>query len=170
MYINTILTRRKITAILIPLVGFIALGSIFYIIFDIILGIGGPDGADRPDVFILVPVFLFGVGTFSGLLAFYYYYPEIRNRPNVDELKDNPTILDVVKYISNGDEVQIIDAIRQLDKGAYQFEITSLTDLSRMKVHRVIKRLVDRDILFKEGNGRNSKIYVSEWIQQIGVN
>ena len=69
-------------------------------------------------------------------------------------------------YICNSDEVDVINAVKNLPHGAYQFEIANLASLSRMKVHRVIKRLVERDILVRVGEGRNSKLYLADWISE----
>lgn len=160
-----ILTRRQLNAISIPILGFVALGTVFFLIVQFI-GERSIDPEPPVALRIMIPIALFSFGILMGLIGMFYYYPEIRNRSGNNILKENPSVIDIIKYISNEDEVKVIDSLKKLNKGAYQFEIANLSSLSRMKVHRIIKRLVDRDILNKDGEGRNSKIFLSKWIEE----
>jgi uncharacterized membrane protein len=116
---------------------------------------------------LLVVLFIFLVGVFIGLLVLWYYYPEIRpNRRKRGEVPKTP--LDIVLYISNEDEVKVINAISELEGGAYQFEIAHLADLHKMKVHRVVKRLLERGILrdeFFDEKKRNRKLFLADWVE-----
>ncbi|MCH8907383.1 MAG: hypothetical protein IH840_09870 [Candidatus Heimdallarchaeota archaeon] len=151
----------------IPILGFLAIGSLLHIMWDISglesrLSIEHSHAFFTLDVQILVSSLSWG--GLMGLIRSHYFYPEIINRPEDTILDERLSVLDIVKYTSSEDEVNLMNSIKKFDNGAYQFEIASLCNLSRMKVHRVIKRLVDRQILRKEGEGRNSKIYLSTWI------
>ncbi len=146
--------------------GFLFLASLFFVIVQIIDPDDYQDGPPT-QIRILIPILIFLFGVLSTLIAVWYYYPDIRPRKTNRKISANSSIIDVVLYISNSDEVQVINAVKTLPHGAYQFEIANLASLSRMKVHRVIKRLVERDILTRLGEGRNSKLFLAEWLTDI---
>ena len=165
--------RRKyliVTAII--FVGFLALMFLFGIIGVILYELGyNLENRDPPlPVRLMFPLFLFLWGIFIGLVVVWYYYPEIRPHKHNGRMLTSKNPLDVVKYISNENEVKVIEAIGRLPHGAYQFEISNLADLPRMKVHRVVNKLVEQDILIKmepkDGESKNSKYYISEWLQE----
>ena len=77
-------------------------------IFFLIIQLLGDERPTEPPVAvrILIPIALFSFGILMGLIVMYYYFPEIRNRPENGKLKENPSVIEIVKYISNDDELE----------------------------------------------------------------
>ena len=107
---------------------------------------------------------IFSVAAFTAAAAMWYYFPEIRPRNRRARLKPHATPLEVVLFVSTEEEAKVIEAVKTLSNRAYQFEIARYTGLSRMKVHRIIKRLADRDIVSVTEEGRNRLISLSDWL------
>lgn len=122
---------------------------------------------NRPPVafgFIFIAI-VSGLGTITGFLAMYYYYPEIRQfMGDKKKISSSSSPLDVVLYISTPEEAQVIAAIDELQQRTYQFEIARVTGLSRMKVHRILKRLEERDIVHRDQDGRGGRVFLSTWL------
>lgn len=60
------------------------------------------------------------------------------------------------------DESKIVDIIKNAGGGVKQKRIVNRTDFSKAKVSRLIKDLVERDLLEKEKVGRTNRIYLKE--------
>ena len=158
--------RRTVIAILIGLSGFIFLLSLIFLGSAII---DDPreerrDGDPPIPVALLFLLLIFSIGLFSGLAMVWYYFPEIREKVRNQTINPNASPLEVILFVSTSDEVKVIEAVKTLGNRAYQFEIARVGDLSRMKVHRVIKRLADRDILYSTKEGKHSRIFLSNWL------
>ena len=113
---------------------------------------------------ISFPIFIFALGLFFGLLGIWYYYPETRPTQKKEELGPHPTPYDVLIYISTPDEVKVIEAIKKLENKAYQFEIARYSGLSKMKVHRIIQRLLERGIIEVEKRGKYNRVSLKKWV------
>ena len=113
---------------------------------------------------VFIPVVIFLIGILTGLAILIYYFPEIRPRTGKEIIKDDPSPLDVVKYMVNPDENLILSAINKLGQNAYQYEIAKMTELPRMKVHRNLKKLVDKGVIELEKEGKMSKAKFADWL------
>ncbi|MHA2252950.1 MAG: helix-turn-helix transcriptional regulator [Candidatus Kariarchaeaceae archaeon] len=120
---------------------------------------------DRPGYLRYIPTILvFTSGLIIASLVFLYYFPDLR--PNKTK-RDFPqaSAFNIITYISNDDEEKILHAIKARNNKAYQFELSQDTGLNRMKVHRVVRRLIERDILVVRKVGKNKLLRLSDWIQ-----
>ena len=123
------------------------------------------DRSDRPILLRYIPVFMiFIVGIIIASLMFLYYFPEIRPNRKRSGFPQSSSPFDVIVHISNTEEVKILEAIKQRGNKAYQFELSRDTGLNRMKVHRVVYRLVERDMLHIEKIGKNKLLRISPWL------
>lgn len=161
--------RREAIAISIVLSGVLFIISATYIAVQIAEANGfifqEPPGDDSRFGGLFFLLLIFSVGLSSGLLAFYYYFPEVRTRKHVTDAPDaTATPMQVIKYVSTEEENAVIEAIHELSERTYQFEIARVSGLSRMKVHRVLKRLEERGIIRRESEGRGSRVFLAEWL------
>ena len=108
-------------------------------------------------------LFLFFTSVFLGTQSLLYFFPEIRPSKR-KSLGRHPTPLDIVKYVISEDEALVLDAVMELGKQAYQFEIARKTKLSRVKVHRIIKRLAERGIVLVDKEWKKRKIRLAPWL------
>ena len=113
------------------------------------------------DAIILIFFFSSISYTISQLLV--YMFPEIKSKKD-DGISFQSTPYNVVLQISTEDEVTVIEKIKELAPRAYKFEIARATGLSKMKIHRIINRLEQRDILSVVKVGRNSQISLQNWL------
>ncbi len=146
----------------------IALSGLVFLITIGILGLlifGQRPTAHNPSFPILFLIIVFSMGSLSALSAFYYYFPEVR--PS-NRRKSNPTPdskpFEIVMFVLSDDEAEVLKAVKKLGDRTYQFEIARLTGMSRMKVHRVLKKLEDRQILQRDKEGRGSRVFLADWL------
>jgi hypothetical protein len=120
---------------------------------------------DRPGYIRYIPTILtFTSGLIIASVGFLYYFPGIRSSKNKPEIPETKSAFDIIAHISNDNEESIMNAIKARNNKAYQFELSQDTGLSRMKVHRVVRRLIERDILTVKKVGKNKLLSLSEWI------
>lgn len=160
------ISKRIIIASIIVISGLTIIGSLTYLAFIIF----EPENPGLPKESIgneiIIFVLVFSIGVLFGQLGNFYYFPEIRpkNR-SVEMITNTAKPLEVVRYISNEEERSVISAIIALNERTYQFEISRETGLSRMKVHRILKRLEERGIVKRDNEGRGSRVFLVDWLQ-----
>ena len=121
---------------------------------------------DRPILIRYIPIFMvFIIGVIIASWMFLYYFPEIRPSRKREGSPQSSSPFDVIVHISNEEEVKILEAIKNRGNKAYQFELSRDTGLSRVKVHRIVYRLVERDMLQMEKVGKNKLLRISPWLQ-----
>ncbi len=77
--------------------------------------------------------------------------------------------LDAVLRVLNEDERKVVQAVADSEKGSMlQKEIRWKTNLSRVKVHRVVSRLSERGIVKVEKQVNTNKVTLAEWISKNG--
>ncbi len=132
--------------------------------FDDEMGPGNDEHPKEPLMaWSFLSVFCLGIGSTLGFIR--YYYPEFRERKRPNGITPDAKPLQVVRYVSTPAEVDVLDAITNLGNRAYKFEIARYTGLARMKVHRIVVRLSDRNVVFVEKEGRHVRVFLSEWLR-----
>ena len=105
--------------------------------------------------FIISVALVVGAGT--------YYLMSSRLETKEKSLKKNTEIL--LKML-NKDERKVIQALIENHGKALQAEITRLPEMSKVKSHRVVQKLIDRGVLQKEEFGKTNKIKFAPEIQE----
>lgn len=113
---------------------------------------------------IIIVSIVFSIGVLSASIMFWYYYPTIRPNRRRSKITKDAKPLEVVKYFSSDDESSILDLIQNAGYSSYQHELVKATNFSRMKVHRIVSKLINRGILEKDKPVKNSKISIVEWL------
>ncbi len=111
----------------------------------------------------IVFIFLLSSLTITIFHIFRFIFPNIGKR-KIDIMPILSTPFDIVKYISTEDEILVLDILKELHPRAYKFEIARKTELSKMKVHRIVTRLEQRDIVEITKIGRNSQVRLKNWL------
>lgn len=153
-----------------PIIAMMAIVGTYVIVFTIVILfsiIFIDDPVEYRDYFRplgLLAIFSLGLLTGGGL--FLYYFPEIREQIHNKTLSSAATPFEVILHISTAEEVLVVKAIEKLSPKVYQFEISKETELSRMKVHRIVTRLSERGIINVEKIGKNSQVSLSKWMKK----
>ncbi len=105
--------------------------------------------------FIVSVALVVGAGT--------YYLMSSKLETKSVSLKKNTEIL--LKLL-NADERKVIQALLENHGKALQSEITRLPEMSKVKSHRVIQKLIDRGVLQKEEYGKTNRIKFAPEIQE----
>lgn len=74
--------------------------------------------------------------------------------------------LDVVLRLLETDERKVVEALLESDGSMLQKDISWKTGFSRVKTHRVLVRLIRRDVVTSEKYYNTNRITLSNWIQQ----
>ena len=79
---------------------------------------------------------------------------------------DKAASLDVVLRLLETDERKVVEALLESDGSMLQKDISWKTGFSRVKTHRVLARLIRRDVVTSEKYYNTNRITLSNWIQQ----
>ncbi|MDH5401171.1 MAG: hypothetical protein OEZ01_08195 [Candidatus Heimdallarchaeota archaeon] len=109
-------------------------------------------------------LFVFAFGMVFGISILTYLFPDFRHKIHGRVLPAEASPFEILLHISTEDEIKILLATKELLPKAYKFEVAKKSGLSRMKTHRIILRLEERNILRVERDGRYSKIYFTDWL------
>lgn len=158
------LDRRKIIAVSICISGLVFMSLVFALGHAIRGGTEFQPSNVPTTAKVIAFMMLFSVGVLSGLAMVWYYYPELRERNSKQQISRDASPLEVILFVSTTDETRVIHAIQALKNRAYKFEISRLTGLSRMKVHRIVTRLAEREIVRILKEGRHVRVFLEEWL------
>jgi hypothetical protein len=79
---------------------------------------------------------------------------------------DKDPSLDVMLRLLETDERKVVEALLESDGSMLQKDISWTTGFSRVKTHRVLARLIRRDVVTSEKYYNTNRITLSNWIQQ----
>ncbi|MBU0953590.1 MAG: hypothetical protein KKA90_04190 [Nanoarchaeota archaeon] len=108
----------------------------------------------------LIPL-LVGFGVMAGAGTFYFMSQRITVKESL--LKKNTEIL--LRFF-NKDERIVINRLIENNGKVLQAEITRLPGLSKVRSHRIIKRLIERGVLEKEDYGKTNMIRFTKEVRE----
>jgi uncharacterized membrane protein len=93
---------------------------------------------------------------------------EFSNREVIDEssTEEESSSIEVVLRLLETDERRVVEALLEAGGSLLQKDISWKTGFSRVKTHRVLVRLLQRDVVTSEKYYNTNRITLSEWIQQ----
>jgi uncharacterized membrane protein len=93
--------------------------------------------------------------------------PATDNREVIGESlpTEEPSSIDVVLRLLETDERRVVDALLEAGGSLLQKDISWKTGFSRVKTHRVLVRLLRRDVVTSEKYYNTNRITLSDWIQ-----
>lgn len=116
---------------------------------------------DLKNNWYLLPSFAF-MGLIIGLIVFYLMFEKEEKKEKVVK-KNTLKILDI---LSKEDKL-IIDKLLKNNGEVRQYEITYTQGLTKLKVHRILRKLEDKGIIKKEKIGKVNKIILDKEIHDI---
>ena len=157
-------------------------------------GMGGMMGGGNPasvSYFWIIPAALIGIAVTGGIgLAFYLAVPEIKifketslaassglasvNHSSVATTtsKDSEVEADPYELISrtmSADEKKVMDVLVSHNGKYLQKYIRNEIGLSRLKIHRIVARLAEREIVTVKQVGNTNEVAVSDWLRSCKV-
>ncbi len=107
-----------------------------------------------------------------GVIVYMVAFPKIKQTAatveapqKATQLPHNKQTLDAVLKVLNEDERKVVETLASTKEGSMlQKEIRWKTNLSRVKVHRVVARLAERGIVLVEKQDNTNKVTLAEWI------
>ena len=121
---------------------------------------GCPHEAQLLFLIEVIPL-LVGFGIMAGAGTFYFTSQKVAARE--ETLKKNTEIL--LRFL-NRDERVVINRLIENHGRALQAEITRLPGLSKVKSHRIIKRLIERGVLEKEDFGKTNVVRFTKEVRE----
>ncbi len=105
-------------------------------------------------------------------IAFVIAFPSIRYSET--KIHDNQVArsLDPVQIVmraSKADERTVLDIIRQKGGHCLQKDITYKTGFSKLRTHRIVARLAEREIILVKKKGKTNEITLPTWLKDYGA-
>ena len=85
---------------------------------------------------------------------------------NLEEREEDSSSIDVVLRLLETDERRVVEALLEAGGSLLQKDISWKTGFSRVKTHRILVRLLRRDVVTSEKYYNTNRITLSDWIQQ----
>jgi len=85
---------------------------------------------------------------------------------NPEEREEDSSSIDVVLRLLETDERRVVEALLEAGGSLLQKDISWKTGFSRVKTHRILVRLLRRDVVISEKYYNTNRITLSDWIQQ----
>ncbi len=127
---------------------------------------------DTSDVWLLV--FVVPLVVALAVIVYMVAFPKVKQAKTVTETPETvsqapptPQTLDAVLKVLNEDERKVVETLASAKEGSMlQKEIRWKTNLSRVKVHRVVARLAERGIVQVKKQDNTNKVTLSYWINK----
>lgn len=141
-------------------------------------GFGSPPQATPvPFYMVALPFALLGLAVAAAIgVTYFVMFPEIRradaSAPSVSvrgpALRELSTSLDVVMRALKPDERRVVEILRAHEGMSLQKDIAREAQLSRLKIHRIVARLVERGIVTVREHGRTNEVRLVDWLHPAG--
>ena len=111
----------------------------------------------------MVPVFIL-IGIIIGAAVFFFMTSKLE-----DKKRDAEKIAQTLIQFLNKDEKLVVQKILENDGKAFQSEISRIEGIGKLKSHRIIQRLSDRQVIEIEKHGKTNIIKLSKNIKEVLV-
>ncbi|MFB6089324.1 MAG: helix-turn-helix transcriptional regulator [Candidatus Aenigmatarchaeota archaeon] len=111
--------------------------------------------------FIPLPVFIpfvASIGLFIGTVTYYLFHPELEKKKISKDW-----ILDCFE----GDEKSVVKKILDNDGKTLQSKLVKETTFSKVKIHRILKKLENKGFIKKSSYGNTNKVEVKDELRDI---
>ncbi len=133
----------------------------------------GSAGMMGGDSSVWLLLFIVPIVAAIALIVYMVAFPQIKQAKTVAETPEtvsqapqNKQTLDAVLKVLNEDERKVVETLASSKEGSMlQKEIRWKTNLSRVKIHRIIARLAERGIVKVEKQDNTNKITLTDWIK-----
>ena len=119
--------------------------------------------------FTVMFVVLVGVVIVSaGGLAYFLMFPEIKNPSQAKSAEQvsvqNSSAYEAIVKTLTDEEHKVIQVLKTHNGRYLQKYIRKEAGLSRLKTHRILARLADRDIVTLKKSGNTNEVQLSDWL------
>ena len=119
--------------------------------------------------FTVMFVVLIGVVIVSaGGLAYFILFPEIKTASQARSAEQgahqNSTAYDAIVKTLTDEERKVIQVLKAHNGKYLQKYIRKEAGLSRLKTHRILSRLADRDMVTLKKTGNTNEVQLSDWL------
>lgn len=152
---------------------------------------GSGNAASAGSYFWIIPAALIGIAVTGGIgLAFYLAVPEIKifketslaaksglssvnpasvatTTSNASEVGADP--YELISRTMTADEKKVMDVLASHNGKYLQKYIRNEIGLSRLKTHRIVARLAEREIVTVKQVGNTNEVAVSDWLRSCKV-
>lgn len=125
-----------------------------------------------PDMYVMIlwPVLL-GASiitlTVGGLLYTFYRFPSVKGYTGFQHPPDGPVYAaDIITRFLKPEEQKVVQILRQAGGSLLQKEIAKQTGFPRLKTHRILARLAERQVIKVERAGNTNKITLPSWLKE----
>lgn len=147
--------RKEIFAGMLVLSIFVLIVSITSFYIQTQISSGNICGCAIP-IPLFIP-FIASIGLFIGTLVYYLFSPKLE-KAKIDKKS-------LLKFLS-GDEKRVFQKILE-KKSITQASLTRETNLSKVKVFRVLKRLKNKGLIVKSSHGKTNLVELDEEISKL---
>ncbi len=111
----------------------------------------------------MVPVFILS-GVVIGAVVFFFMTSKLE-----DKKKDIGKVTQTLIQFLNKDEKKIVEKILENNGKAFQSEISRIEGIGKLKSHRILLRLSDRNVIEIEKHGKTNIIKLKKNIKEVLV-
>ena len=133
-----------------------------------------PNGTVSQSLLWLIPVGLAGIAIVAVLGAVYFFiFPEMKTKTQINKNSDasklpsnelNNSYSAIYKTLKP-DEKKVLDVLSSHDGTYLQKYIRHEAGLSRLKVHRILTRLAERDVVNLKKAGNTNEVTLADWLK-----
>lgn len=98
----------------------------------------------------------------------YLLAPEIPYKPVVGRIETGFQPVETVMRVVKEDERRVLKTLMDAGGRMTQRDIARQAQFTRLKTHRIIARLAERDIVVVEKHGNTNMITLPKWLQSVG--
>jgi predicted transcriptional regulator len=114
---------------------------------------------------VLVGLVIVGIGGF----IYFQFFPEIKTtsrgiQQNSQTQQNSPPMGSVLKTLKE-DERKVVDVLMNHDGRYLQKYVRKEAGLSRLKTHRVLARLAEREIVTLQKTGNTNEVQIAYWLK-----
>ena len=108
------------------------------------------------------------------LIVFYLvFFPRLERvtsnssiQPKVEDIKEEKKSIDVALKLLEHDEKRVVEAIMGAGGSILQKDISYNLEISRVKTHRILVKLINRGIVTAEKQYNTNMITLADWLQE----
>lgn len=106
-------------------------------------------------------------------LIYFVFFPRLENmvssasiQPEVEEMKEENRNLEVAYRLMEPDETRVVKTIVEAGGSMLQKDISYKLEISRVKTHRILVKLINRGIVTAEKQYNTNNITLAGWLQE----
>ena len=107
------------------------------------------------------------------IVVYFVFFPRLASvassasiQPDVEEMKEENRNLEVAYRLMEPDETRVVETIVEAGGSMLQKDISYNLEISRVKTHRILVKLINRGIVTAEKQFNTNIIKLADWLQE----